>query len=44
MEQKLIVIKLRENIDMGVSNNGCEMKTYALSELTEEANIIVSES
>lgn len=44
MEQKLIVFKLRENIDMGVSNNGCEMKTYALSELTEDAHIIVSES
>jgi len=44
MEQKLIVFKLRENIDMGVSNNGYEMKTYALSELTEDANIIVSES
>ena len=44
MDQNLIVIKLRESIDMGVSNSSFEKKVYALSELTEDANILVSES
>lgn len=44
MEQKLIVIKLTENIDMGVSNNSCVQKTFALSKLTENAKITISES
>lgn len=42
--QKLIVIKLSESIDTGSRSHNHEKKTYPLSELTENAKIIVSES
>ena len=44
MEQKLIIFWLSESIDMGIRGTGCEKKTYALSELTEDAKIIVGEN
>ena len=44
MEQKLIIFKLSESIDMGVRNNSCQKKTFALSELIEDAKIVISES
>ena len=44
MDQKLIVIKLSESNDMGVRNNGNTKKVYELSELTDDATILVSES
>ena len=44
MEQKLIVIKISESIDMGSRSYNREKRTYPLSKLTEDAKITISES
>lgn len=44
MEQRLYITSIREGIDMGSRDYGCESKSFPLSALTKDAKLVVSES